>query len=138
MANGRVTPSERIKRLGADQQLVREVEQMERISVAGLSYVAANGRGLRGWPIERWLLVAGIVANTLAYTFGAGTTWRGLTFDVSSLQNDMRHIDGRVTVVEAKVEDLRVSSATVRAPAPVDGTPGYRFPPDSHLYGGGQ
>lgn len=140
---GRSTPSERVQRLGADPQLVREVQQMERISVAGLSYVAANGRGLKGWPIERWLLVVGLAANTAAYTFGAGSTWRGLTVDVATLQRDVRAVDGRVSIVESKVEDLRVDTAratvgaqTLANTAGADRTPGFRFPPESHLDGG--
>lgn len=140
-ATQRLVPlSDQVRALGGDDALVREIQKTEGIAMRGVAQVAANGK-FPHWPIERWLLVAGIVANSLAYTFGAGGTWRGLSEDVGSLKAQFSSMSTRMDTLADRVNDIRVDvarntardrdEAAPEVPAPAR-TP-FWFPRSEHL-----
>lgn len=131
--------SARVREMG-DETLAQEVEAMERIAMAGVSSVAANGK-FPHWPVERWLLVVGFAASIVASTFGAGGKWRALTSDVdemkrniATISNSLRETDNRVTMqlqgLSSQVQQLQEANDNSNGG---NGRPRPAFPDDSRF-----
>lgn len=131
---------------GADPRLIGEIERAERVLGREVSYVATNGKGLSGWSIERWFMFVTMATSFLMAVFMLGGNWRGISQDVADLKTVVGVLSTRVDKLADKVEDIRVdgarrdrvgvAAAEQQSPAVADRTPGFRFPSESHLYGG--